>query len=67
MGTAADCAQLKPGETPRFNPGGHPTYGRFYAVSLRIKRAGDEAAALWMVWTRQGQEWKIVCYLVITP
>lgn len=67
MGTAADCAQLKPGETPRLNPGGQPTYGRFYAVSLRIKRAGDEAAALWMVWTRQGQEWKIVSYLVITP
>ena len=67
MATAADCAQLKPGETPRFNPGSQPTYGRFYAVSLRIKRAGDEAAAFWMVWTRQGQEWKIVSYLVIAP
>jgi hypothetical protein len=67
MGTAADCAQLKPGETPRFDREGPRTYGRFYAVSLRIRRAGDEAAVLWMVWGKQRQEWKIVSYLVITP
>ena len=41
--------------------------GRFYAISLRLKRAGEEAAVLLMVWARQGQEWRIVSYLVITP
>jgi hypothetical protein len=66
MGTAADCAQLKPGETPRFDREGPPTYGQFYVVSLRLKRAGAEAAVLWLVWARQGQEWRIVSYTVVT-
>ena len=67
MGTAADCARLKPGEPPRFDREGPPTYGRFYAMSLRIKRAGEEAAVLWMVWAKQGQDWKVVSYLAVTP
>ena len=46
---------------------GPPTYGRFYAMSLRIKRAGEEAAVLWMVWARQGRDWKVVSYLAVTP
>jgi hypothetical protein len=67
MGTAADCARLKPGEPPRFDRESPPTYGRFYATSLRIKRAGEEAGVLWMVWARQGQDWKVVSYLAVTP
>jgi hypothetical protein len=67
MATAADCARLKPGEPPRFDREGPPTYGRFYAVSLRIKRAGEEAAVLWMVWAKQGQDWRVVSYLAATP
>ena len=67
MGTAADCARLKPGEPPRFDREGPPTYGRFYAMSLRIKRAGEEAGVLWMVWAKQGQDWKVVSYLAVTP
>ena len=66
MGTAADCARLNPGETPRSDPEGPPTYGRFYVVSLRLKRAGAETAVLWLVWARQGQEWRIVSYMVVT-
>ena len=67
MATAADCTQLKPGETPRLDRQGPRTYGRYYAVSLRIKRAGDEGGVLWMVWARQGQAWKVVSYLAIAP
>ena len=67
MGIAADCARLKPGGTPKFDAEEPRRYGRFYAVSLRIKRAGDEAAVLWMVWAKQGQQWRIVSYVVITP
>ena len=67
MATAADCSQLKPGETPRFDREGPRTYGQFYAVSLRIKRAGEEAGVLWLIWSRQNGEWKIVSYLAITP
>ena len=67
VATALDCAQLKPGEPPNFDREGTRTYGKFYAVSLRLRRAGEEAAVLWTVWARQGIEWKVVSYLPITP
>jgi hypothetical protein len=67
VASAIDCAQLKPGETPRFDREGPRTYGQFYAVSLRLRRGGEEAAVLWMVWAREGVDWKIVSYLPITP
>jgi hypothetical protein len=67
MATAADCTQLKPGETPALDRQGPRTYGRYFAVSLRIKRAGDEGGVLWIVWARQGQAWKVVSYLAIAP
>jgi hypothetical protein len=67
MGTAVDCARLKPGESPMFDREGSRTYGRFYAVSLRLKRAGEDAAVLWVVWTKQGQDWKVVSYRPVTP
>jgi hypothetical protein len=34
---------------------------------LRIRRAGDEAAVLWMVWSKVGGAWKVVSYLAMTP
>jgi len=67
MGTAADCAPLKLGDTPPFSGKDPPTYGRFYAISLRLKRAGPEAGVLWTVWAKEGQDWKVVSYLVIAP
>jgi hypothetical protein len=67
VATAVDCAQLKPGETPRLDREKPGTYGQFYAVSLRLRRGGEEAAVLWTVWARQGVDWKIVSYLLITP
>lgn len=67
MGTALDCAQLKSGEPPTLDREGPQTYGRFYAVSLRLKRAGEEAAVLWLVWAKEGPDWKVVSYLPVTP
>jgi hypothetical protein len=67
VASAVDCAQLKPGETPRLDREGPRTYGQFYAISLRLRRGGDEAAVLWMVWARQGVDWKVASYLPITP
>jgi hypothetical protein len=67
MGPALDCARLKPGERPALDREGPLTYGRFYAVSLRLKRAGEEAAVLWLIWAKEGQDWKVVSYLPVTP
>ena len=67
MGAAAECDRLKPGVVPRVNRDGPETYGRFYAASVRFKRAGADGAVLWTVWGRDGRDWRIVSYLVIVP
>ena len=67
MGAAADCAALKPGETPHVDHSGPKTHGSFYAASTRLRKAGEDAAVLWTLWAKQEKEWKVVSYLVVTP
>jgi len=67
MAAAIDCAQLAHGEIPKLNLSGAKRYGTYYASSIRLKRAGDEAAVLWTLWAKSGREWKVVSYLVVTP
>jgi hypothetical protein len=67
MGAAAECDRLKPGVVPRVDRDGPEAYGRFYAASVRFKRAGADGAVLWTVWAREGRDWRIVSYLVIVP
>jgi hypothetical protein len=67
MGAAAECDRLKPGVVPRVDRDGPETYGRFYAASVRFKRAGADGAVLWTVWAREDDAWRIVSYLVIVP
>jgi hypothetical protein len=66
MGTAADCAQLRRGDPLPLDARGSMAHGRFYAVGARIKKGGEDAAVLWMVWAKD-PEWKVVSYHVITP
>lgn len=67
MAASADCANLRPGELPHVEWKGSNTYGRHYAVSTRLKRAGEDAAVLWTLWSREGAQWRVVSYLVLTP
>jgi len=67
LAAAIDCGHRARGEMPRFDRNAARTYGRFYATSTRLTEAGTDAAVLWLVWARDGQAWKIVSYLVVTP
>jgi len=67
MAAAAECDRLKPGLVPRVDRSGAKEYGRFYAASIRFKRAGADGAVLWTVWAKERNEWKVVSYLVIAP
>jgi hypothetical protein len=67
MAAAAECDRLKPGVVPRVARDGGKEYGRFYAASIRFKRAGADGAVLWTIWAREGPSWKVVSYLVIAP
>ncbi len=67
MGSAAECGQLKRGETPKLSAPGGSGYGRYYAASLRFRKAGAEGAVLWTLWKKEAGEWRISSYLVMTP
>jgi hypothetical protein len=67
MAAAAECDRLKPGSVPRVDRDGAKEYGKFYAASTRLKRAGADGAVLWTIWAKEGVAWKVVSYLVIAP
>jgi hypothetical protein len=67
MAVAAECHRLKPGVAPHFEREGDKTYGNFYAVAIRFRRAGPDGSVLWTVWGRTGASWKVVSYLLIAP
>lgn len=67
-GDALQCARMSSGRATTDTGQASPaTYGRYYAASIRLKRAGADAAVLWTVWEKSGSTWKVVAYHVLTP
>ena len=68
MASALDCASRSAGERVKFNASaGGKTYGKYYAMGLRLVKAGEDSGVLWAVWAQEGAEWKVVSYTVLTP
>lgn len=42
------------------------TYGSYYGTGFSLARGGDDAAVLWIVWAREGGQWKAVSYVILT-
>jgi hypothetical protein len=42
-------------------------YGNYYAMLFTFRTAGDHPAALNLLWARDGGQWKIISYEVVTP
>jgi len=67
MGEGANCSKRAPGEEPAFQGSQDKVYGNYYAVGFRLTASPEDAGVLWTVWHKEGAEWKIVSYLVLTP
>ena len=68
MAIALDCKARKVGEPVSFKaPTGQKSWGTYYAMGLRLAKAGEDSAVLWAVWAKEGAAWKIVAYTVLTP
>jgi hypothetical protein len=69
MATALDCASRKPGQPIAYNPAAaaNKIYGNYYAMGLRLVKAGEDSGVLWAVWSQEGGAWKISSYTVLTP
>jgi hypothetical protein len=68
MASALDCSLRTAGEPVGFNASaGGKTYGKYYAMGLRLVKAGEDSGVLWAVWAQEGAGWKVVSYTVLTP
>ena len=68
MASALDCKNRTPGEPVKFNaPAGEKSWGKYYAMGLRLTKAGEDSGVLWAVWAQEGTAWKIVAFTVLTP
>jgi hypothetical protein len=68
MASALDCSSRVPGQPVGFiAPAGEKSYGKYYAIGLRLAKAGEDSAVLWAVWAREDAAWKIVSYTVLSP
>jgi hypothetical protein len=68
MAAAAGCTERKPGEELYFKePGTGKLYGNYYATGFRLANTVGDPSVLWTVWAKDGGEWKIVSYFLMTP
>jgi hypothetical protein len=67
LGEALACAGAAAAFTPWVDLSGTPAYGRYYAASARLRRAGEDAAVLWTVWAERTNRWQVVSYRVLSP
>jgi hypothetical protein len=68
MARALDCSSRTAGEPVSFNaPAGEKTYGRNYAMALRLAKAGQDSGVLVCLWAQESGAWKITAYIVLTP
>jgi hypothetical protein len=68
MATALDCGSRTSGQPVSFvAPLGEKSYGKYYAIGLRLAKAGEDSGVLWAVWAREGVAWKVVSYTVLIP
>ena len=68
MGEAMDCAHRTPGEQVMFKPAaGGKSNGTYYAMGLRLVKAGENSGVLWAVWAQEGSAWKLASYTVLAP
>jgi hypothetical protein len=43
------------------------TYGNYYATLFALRTPGDHSAALTLLWNKEGGQWKIIAYELVTP
>ncbi len=68
MASALDCKGRTAGEPVSFRAlAGERYWGKYYAIGLRLAKAGEDSGVLWTVWTQEGRAWKMVAYTVLTP
>ena len=66
MANALDCGVRRRGEPVKYNAR-QKTYGKYYAIGLRLAKAGEDSGVLWAIWAQESGAWKVVSYTVLNP
>ena len=64
----ADCTNATPGEL-NLNwkpPTGPPAYGTYFGSGFRMANAVDDPAVIWLLWAKDGADWKVVGFSILT-
>jgi hypothetical protein len=68
MAGALGCSSRTVGEPVTFyDSSGDKSYGTYYAMGLRLAKAGEDSGVLWAVWTQEGGAWRITAYTLLYP
>ena len=68
MAEALDCSSRTVGEPFSFyGSAREKSYGKYYAMGLRLAKAGEDSGVLVCVWAQEGGAWRITAYTVLTP
>jgi hypothetical protein len=68
MASALDCKARTVGEPVSFKaPTEEKSWGKYYAMGLRLAKVGEDSGVLWAVWSKEGMAWKIIAYTVLAP
>ncbi len=68
MANALDCKGRTAGVPVSFSaPTEEKSWGKYYAMALRLAKAGEDSGVLFAVWAQEGAAWKIVAFTVLTP
>jgi hypothetical protein len=66
MGEGADCSQrLEAGQ--KWDESVNKVYGNYMGTLFELKLLGEESAVLLLAWRRDGDEWRVFAYHVLTP
>jgi hypothetical protein len=66
MGEGADCSQrLEVGR--KWEEHAAKVYGNYMGTLFEMKLLGDEPAVFLLVWKKEGGDWKVVAYHILTP
>jgi hypothetical protein len=68
MAAAANCASRTPGGDLAFTvPSEGVKYGSYFATGFKMANEVEDSGVLWIVWSKQAGQWKIVSYALLTP
>ena len=67
LASSFECEKRSTKHPYRGDDPAQKVYGNYYLMLFTFRTAGDHPAALTLLWAKDGGQWKIISYEVVTP